>query len=54
MPDLLNEVPHCCSSCEHLYKMITEEPCMSCGDHTGHYTKWQPNEYLRNHKDGKK
>ena len=51
MPDLLNEIPHCCASCEHLYKHITEEPCCFCGENGQcHYDKWEPNEYLRTHK----
>lgn len=48
MPDILNEIPHCCSSCEHLYKSITEEPCCFCGsNNNGHYDKWSPNDYIK-------
>ena len=48
LPDLLNEIPHCCSSCEHLYKTITEEPCCFCGsNNNGHHDKWTPNDYVK-------
>lgn len=39
MPDLLNIIPKSCTSCRHLYKMITEEPCYQCNQK---HDKWEP------------
>jgi hypothetical protein len=41
--DLLNEIPKCCSSCEHLYNEVVDEPCCNCFNND----KWQPNDYLK-------
>lgn len=43
MADLLNEIPRCCSSCEHLYKEATAQPCCNCNSND----LWVPNDYLR-------
>lgn len=50
MTDLFN-IEQCCASCEHLYKMITEEPCYICDNRNPDTSKWEPNEYLRNLKE---
>lgn len=47
MPDLLNEIPECCSSCKHLYKMVTEEPCFACDNRCKTTSKWEPNDNLK-------
>lgn len=47
MPDLLNMIPECCSSCKHLYKMVTEEPCFVCDNRCKATSKWEPNDNLK-------